>query len=417
MLSPDQLLEDYGELKELIIRNHPMNFGDMQDVIRAFDRQFDELSDSMTIPEFFRALAPAVAAVRCGHTRLSLPESVQRHAYLHANCLPLILHALGDSVVCLEDLTSDESIKPGSRILTINSVRIDQILDSILASLPTDGGNQTFKYFQLNQDFQRQYFEIFGEADRFNVDIFNPDGDFRPNIELAPMTLAAMDDVERKRRAERPQWKLVETEIDSADSYALLTIRGFHFYSDLDRFIDRMDGFFADLMARRVESLILDLRGNDGGDPYSSAYLLGYLIGEPFRYFSSRSTSLHSDLKQLQDVPDDPYHGKLFVLVDGGCYSTTGHFLSLLRHHRRGVFIGEETGGSFICNGGYREYSLSNSGIVLLLPHTSFITDARGLSVGEGIQPDHQVPISLDDLVLGADPVLDTALALTGQYD
>jgi hypothetical protein len=43
------------------------------------------------------------------------------------------------------------------------------------------------------------------------------------------------------------------------------------------------------------------------------------------------------------------FSGTMYVLIDGGCFSTTGHLCSLLRYHGIGTFIGEETAGSFAC--------------------------------------------------------------------
>jgi hypothetical protein len=52
------------------------------------------------------------------------------------------------------------------------------------------------------------------------------------------------------------------------------------------------------------------------------------------------------DLKKTQPVPDYPFSGDPFARIDGGTYSTTGHFVSLLKGHGVGIFIGEESGGS-----------------------------------------------------------------------
>ena len=214
---------------------------------------------------------------------------------------------------------------------------------------------------------------------------------------------------------EDPEFDAVEWSFDDENRYAVLQVHFFDFYDDLDRFIEMIDGFFSEVKDRDIANLILDLRGNDGGDPYSSAYLLTYLIGEPFRYFSARSAAFYDDLKDIQHPPDDPFEGELYVLVDGGCFSTTGHFCSLLRYHQRGIFIGEETGGSFACNGGYKEVTLDNTRINLLLPHTTFRTDVRDMPLGEGIPPDYKVIPTIQDLVNEQDPVFDKAIALINE--
>ena len=65
-----------------------------------------------------------------------------------------------------------------------------------------------------------------------------------------------------------------------------------------------------------------------------------------------------------------------------------------------------------MCNGGYREHLLTHSRIELLLPHTAFIAAAPGSERGRGVHPDVCVDHSVEDVVKGTDPVLDTALAI-----
>jgi hypothetical protein len=71
-----------------------------------------------------------------------------------------------------------------------------------------------------------------------------------------------------------------------------------------------------------------------------------------------------------------------------------------------------ESGGSYACNGGYKEHRLGHTGIELLLPHTTFMTEARGLRRGRGILPDHRVEPTIRDLLSDTDPAMGMAIAL-----
>jgi len=404
--------QDILELRDHILQSHPLSFATEQDVRESFEIQHAKLMDSMTVLEFYRILSKAVSSVNCGHTRLSLPGCVQEDAYLNGNYVPLDIEVVHDSLVVLKDFTPEKTVPPGTNILSINGRQAKEIVKSIKEILPADGKNETYKYFQMNQDFNRRYVEALGEASCYEIVYITPESAESDQVTFHAITLAEMEELREALQTGVSDLQRMEFSTDDDSLYAILRIRFFGFHEDLDSFTDRINDFFQTLHDQQIGSLILDLRGNDGGEPYCAAYLLGYLIGEPFRYFALHSTFLYDELKDVQQIPDNPYKGELYVLVDGGCYSTTGHFLSLLRSYGKGFFIGEETGGSYLCNGGFREHRLAHSGIELLLPHTAFIADASGLERGSGITPDLFSGHSVDDVVNGWDPVLDTTLAI-----
>jgi hypothetical protein len=410
--SEEDLREDFEQLRRLILDGHPKTFTDLGNLHRVFDRQYGLLQDSLTILEFYRIIAPAVSSVRCGHTRLSLPESISEELRDTGGYLPLDIRIIKDSLYVTESYSYGQPIERGSCILSINGTDASDIIDGLKSCLPADGRNETYKYFNLNQDFRSNYMTFMGSSAEFNVTYLDSHSVDVKTLSVAAMSLKEIRDLKRMRRLGNPSELLVETSISNDNCYALLRVRFFHFYDGIGEFTETIDNFFSELSSRSVGALVLDLRGNDGGDPYSSAYLLGYLIGHPYRYFSSQSTFMHGDLKEIQDAPEHPFSGQSCVLIDGGCYSTTGHFCSLLKYHADAVFLGEETGGSFACNGGYEEHVLKNTGICLLLPYTTFITDVEGLPRDSGILPDITVEPSIQDLLDGTDPVLDSAASL-----
>ncbi len=411
-LTLGQARRDFRELRELILNGHPFNFATRTEVMASFDSQYLALVDGMTILEFYRAIAPAVSAVKCGHTRLSLPDCVQKDIILYGGSFPFDIKVTRDSLVIVEAYDSGLLVPRGSVVLSINGVPAPEIIGQMKSGLYSDGQGETFKYFLMNQNFARHYLEMIEDTADFEIAFVAPDTKEIRSASVGAMSQAEVRDKHPARSTDHPGSRLVETVIDSSNAYATLRIRFFDFYDNLSDFTERIDTFFRNLADIGVPSLVLDLRGNDGGGPHSSAYLLGYLIGEPFSYYAPHSTFLFHDLRNPQAVPDYPFHGSLYVLIDGGCFSTTGHFLSVLRTHGKGLFIGEETGGSYICNGGYTEHRLTHTGIELLLPHTAFIANARGLRPEHGITPNVFVDYSTMDLNSGQDPVLGAALAI-----
>jgi C-terminal processing protease CtpA/Prc len=116
----------------------------------------------------------------------------------------------------------------------------------------------------------------------------------------------------------------------------------------------------------------------------------------------SADTPGYSDLKTLTPAPNQ-FTGRLYLLIDSGCFSTTGHLCSLLRYHGIGTFIGEETAGSYSCTDNSKDITLSRTGLVLRPSTTVCATAVSGLTPGRGILPDYEVVPTIEDRLAGTD--------------
>lgn len=407
-----QLQEDYNYLTNLIAERHPHFFTDLNELHEIIDRQYALLNDSMTIMEFFRVISPVVGAVKCGHTRIWLPGTISRYSYENSNYLPLDIKVIDDTLFIYKNITIESSIIPGCIIYSLNGKSSQNIIRTMKSGMYADGDNETYKYYRMNGRFTRLYHNLIDDPDSFLISFANPQSGLDYESTITAKSLSEIDSLKKLPDGEKLNENLIDTSFSEDGGRAILKIRFFDFYDNLEDFTGLIDDFFGRLSEREVKNLILDLRGNDGGDPYSATYLLRHLINKPFRYFSHRSIGFYNDLKSHQEISDNLFTGNLFILVDGGCYSTTGHICSLLKYHKAGIFIGEETGGSYACNGAYKEFTLKNTGINLLLPHGVFITDVNGLTKGRGIMPDYSVQPSIEDIVNKKDVVLERALSL-----
>jgi hypothetical protein len=137
----------------------------------------------------------------------------------------------------------------------------------------------------------------------------------------------------------------------------------------------------------------------------SSIYPLQY----PFIYFSEE---VGNELCRPIKPHDFTFAGNKYFLIDGGCFSTTGHFLSIVKFHKLGMLIGEESGGSFACNDSSLRVTLPNTWIGVRIPMKTFSTAVTGFKKGRGIMPDHSVKPLLKDILSGEDTVLNYTLNL-----
>ncbi|MBN2227734.1 MAG: hypothetical protein JW763_10265 [candidate division Zixibacteria bacterium] len=410
--SAKQLQDDFRQLQDAILKYHPLYFTDMSELRETLARQSDSIHDGMDVLDFARVLGPVTSSVRCGHTRLSFQDNVREYFMNDGHYLPFDISARGDSLFVMKNFTDDTMIACGARIVRIDGELAANIITRVKNNLYTDGDGDGFKYYCLNQNFNGLYMIFIDDPEIFVIDYRNPDSDTISSITVGAKSRREINQFAKAHDLRDPQHPLIEQALHLDSGYAVLTVRFFDYSDDQDQVADLLDSLFSEIDKNKINSLILDLRGNDGGDPYGAAYLARHLIDKPFQYFADNSAPFYADLKRELDPIAPVFGGKLLVLIDGGCFSTTGHLLSILKYHRRGVFIGEESGGSYACNGGYKDMTLANSGINVLLPRTVFRTAVSGFARGKGIAPDFPVTPTIDDSVDDRDVIMQTAITL-----
>ena len=166
--------------------------------------------------------------------------------------------------------------------------------------------------------------------------------------------------------------------IDSLNNTGILTIRSFSFYDSVAGFRLCIDSFFSKVKQQHIHSVILDLRDNSGGDPFCSAYLLAYLAKEPVIYYSE-SYERYVELAKPISLNSNHFDGNLYTLINGNCFSSTGHLCALMKYYHIGKFIGSETGGTYTCNDNGAYVPFNNTGIMLRIARNSFSVAVKGI--------------------------------------
>jgi hypothetical protein len=397
----DDLQRDYAEVETAVLTRHPFPLGNREEVAALFSVRYNLLSDGMTAWEFLRVLSPAVAGVRCGHTSISPSDGLLAEMKGRARLLPVQVIAADDRLYALRDF-STTGIPPGSEILSINGKTAAEVISALMQSMTADGWNLTSKYRRINELFAVWYCLYIDNPASFTVAYAPPGGILASTASIRAwgyerVLSAAGAAGPTAGGASLPYSGSVES------GYAVLKIASFSFYDAAGRraFETFIDGFFDSTAAAGVQDLILDLRGNSGGDPYCAAALFKRLISGQLAYFSV-ATPGYSDLKMISPARNR-FTGRLYLLIDSGCFSTTGHLCSLLRYHGIGTFVGEETAGSYSCTDNSKNITLSRTGLVLRLSTTVYATAVSGLTPGRGILPDYEVVPTIEDRLAGTD--------------
>lgn len=378
---------------------------------RLYEEQLGKIDRSMTLQEFYRIAAPLVVSVGCGHTTLASPSNYWTNA--PKRFLPLGLRFIGERAFVIRSDDQTGSLPAGSEILSIQKLRISDIQKELKAIISSDGANDGWKAARINAAFALFYALRFGFPEEFIVEALPPGGGKATEVRLQGVERSK---VPGNTIGERPSTSSGDPYLDfeilpGGKSTAVLTIGSFGYYQAHEKYNRFIDEAFEQIRQAGVRHLILDLRDNSGGDPFCTTYLLGYLEPAPVPYFARVYPQYESFAKPIPRAAG-AFDGKLYILINGGCFSSTGHFCGLLKYHKIGVFIGTETGGTYECNDARKMFELRNTRLRLFVARMTFTAAVKDLPRFRGIVPDIAVEPSISDYLSGLDPVKERALSL-----
>lgn len=447
-LSREQCTQDLAILNNLLKELHPGIY------LHVSEKKYSDIVDSLAkslskplnIREFYSPVTALLAVVRDGHTWENWENTFEKQLRKENRPLfPLEIQKIGENIYVSENFTTEKNIKSGDKIIAINNQPVSSIYQVIETHTSVEGYNKTALNLGLD-DFPIQYFLLCDTAKTFKIEVESGEG--RRSFMLKGIPLGFQEKLQAKNTAKPISYKL-------KDSIAILTVKTFHiseFEESKIEYKNYLRNFFSLLKTRRISKLIIDLRGNSGGDPEISQELYSYLAKDDFHYFAYAATKINkignwkryierpTQLPELDSTlirsnnglyvyPDSTiykrkrngYNGKVVALIDGGCFSTTGHFVSLLKYYHTATLIGEASQGSYYSNDGSQYFTLPNSKINIRIPLAQWKMDLPSFTYSNsGIEPDIVVTINPEDLATHFDRQLNSALKFfkpTGIYE
>ena len=176
-------------------------------------------------------------------------------------------------------------------------------------------------------------------------------------------------------------------------------------------FTNFLDSSFKKIKDKSITNLILDLRGNDGGDPFCSVPLFSYLEKEPVKYFAEEYGH-YSEFAKVIPLAENNFKGNLYTLIDHHCGSTNGHFCALLKYHKIGKLVGTEGGATYKCNARVEEFRLKNTHLIVNVARQTYTAAVEGMDKTKGVEPDYIIDQSYDDFLNGKDTIIEFTQSL-----
>lgn len=158
--------------------------------------------------------------------------------------------------------------------------------------------------------------------------------------------------------------------------------------------IAQVEEIFKQIGKRCSKHLIIDLRGNGGGNSAMSDVILKHLTHQPIRNFSGVNVKISKKAREcypgryekaplgtiikqsvepapLESTPDF-FRGDSVLLVDNGTFSSAADFAAIVKGYKLAPILGYETGGLPHCFGDVLAFELGNSGLPFGVSYKEF---------------------------------------------
>lgn len=152
------------------------------------------------------------------------------------------------------------------------------------------------------------------------------------------------------------------------------------------------------------DAIIIDMRGNSGG---AFGVLLGIsgLLTDKILTVGTQISKNGKNPLLIRPMMKN-FKGKIIILVDGQSISAAEIFAAAMQENGRAVVIGEKSAGEALPS--YTK--ILPTGAIFLYPIANFQTPKGKFLEGKGVEPDFQIPLNRNSLILGTDNQLEAAI-------
>ncbi|WP_109098540.1 S41 family peptidase [Aquimarina sp. AU58] len=452
-MTPDQMEEDFLLFQSIYEEANAglYKYRKKEQVDSAFAANKAQISETTTYREFYTLLWNVIDYTGSCHNGLTYPEALDEALNKKDIFFPIPLKYIDGK---LYTNYTYNGIAMGSEVLAINKMPIDEVAKRCGHFISTDGYNQTGKYTDLDSDWFAFYmYLVFGEQQQFTLQYQN-------KAESTSATVQSVDYITFFNNYQKRHSAAYDNRITKdyfftyKDSIGYLNINTFAMGGPESeghkQYATFLDSVFVALKDNHTQKLIVDVRGNGGGNDPNDLLLYSYLTDRSFRenttahtlfqevpfpnyYLDDDIDELAKELKEEHSIFKDgnyyqnatfnpawqpkpnAFTGDLVLLIDPPVASAGSLFASLVKSDDDTIVIGEETLGGYYGHTGHIpvHYELPHSKLELKFSIVDLEQDVRQLpdeQYGDGIQPDDKVVQTYPDFLTHRDTQLEFAI-------
>jgi C-terminal processing protease CtpA/Prc len=384
------------------VREHFVWFDHVPDLDwnKTYLAYLSKVSATRSTREYYDVMRQLAALLQDGHTNVYPPKELRDEVYSR----PGLSTALLEGKVLVTHIGNDElakRIRIGDELIAIDgeptrSYAEQHVKPYVAASTPQDRQLRIFNYELLA-----------GNAGK-----------------PLKLRLRGADGLEREEAVTRSgQRSLPERFVFKmlSGGVAYISIDGF----ENDKGLKAFERALPEIMTSKA--LVIDLRRNGGGNGMFGLQILSYLTKDPIPVPSSfeRDTAAVRRAQGDTSIALKPvsavvlpvkifrekiFEGRVAVLTSAQTFSAAEDFTASFKLMKRGLVVGEPTGGS---TGQPLIFPLPGGGTARICVKRDTWPDGSSF-VGKGIQPDIVAAPSVASIRDGTDPVLEVAVASLG---
>ncbi|MBX2878107.1 MAG: hypothetical protein KTR30_38665 [Saprospiraceae bacterium] len=462
-ISAGELQKDWKILKEALTELHPAlhKYNTPEQMESHFNWLKEQLSEDQDLETAYAHISQFAAKVQCGHTYGNFwnqGPALQAVFKDKADKVPFTFRILNGKMILYQNLSEQKELAAGDEIVSINGHSGASIMESLYPYMKSDGANDGQRLFRM---------QVFGSNNYEAFDIYFPLAfELDNSIELqlkaygseAEKT-ATVQLITRQERFDRLQERYGK-QIESYDDYwkfevlspkvAKLTIGTFVTWRMTLKWRAFLKNAFQTLKEQGIANLILDIRGNGGGDSAVQEELYKYLtfkesrrgpyqqtlrnnrVPEHLRPYlgswskdyldvSNKTKPLEEGfytfkkgglIDQKMSPKSKAYPGKVYLIADASNSSGTFFLTHYLKANGLATIVGQTSGGN--------QQGITGGQIVYLtLPHSKVEVDIPLIGYyptspkpNAGIEPDIYIAPTIEALVQGRDLEVEHILQL-----
>jgi hypothetical protein len=456
MFTPEELRADFAQMYRGLKSAHfdLYAFTPQRELDRSYARLLGQIDHPMSRFEAKVLFELFAADVRMGHTRIDSPTA-DWNAYRKSGGkgFPLQIRIVNGRTYVAKNLSGVDAFRPGDEILRLNGQNMQQWLQRTERHVSAETAYMAHSL--MDYDFAIYLWVELGPVDGFEILVRHAGSPAR-QIHLPARTSAEME----AARLLQPTDLDLENPLREAkllDGH-IAYLRAGPFYNveaktgadewDVSGFREFIDHAFDQFLQAGASRLIIDLRGNPGGDNLFSDVMVAWFATRPFRFASQFKIKVSAETiaantariehdaaaagpvsqeyaelyaqHRIDDVADfaipqtaprdgKRFEGKVFVLIDRQSYSNAVAVAALVQDYQFGVIIGEATSDMATTYGAMEQFALDHTGLEVGYPKARIVRPNGDLR-SRGVTPDIAIPVPI--VQSPHDDVLQQAIAI-----
>jgi hypothetical protein len=456
--SPEDLRADFAQMYRGLKSAHfdLYAFTPRRQLDKRYAQLLRQIDRPMTLLQAKVLFELFAAEVRMGHTRVDSPTAEwNEYRSKGGGGFPLPIRIADGRVYVAENLSGLDAVKPGDEICSLNGRPIAYWLQRTERHVSAE--TSALADSIMEYDFPIYLWVELGAASGFDL-IFGSDPAARP-VYLPARTAQEM----QAARAAQPAALDLDTPAREAKllEHGVAYLRPGPFYNseaktgadewDVSGFRQFIDRAFEEFVRAGSERLIIDLRGNPGGDNLFSDVMVAWFANRPFRFASQFKIKVSAEsiaanaariahdaaaagpvsrefaelyarshigavvdfpIPQSQPRSGQRFGGQVFVLIDRQSYSNAVAVAALVQDYQFGVILGEATSDMATTYGAMEQFALAHTRMQVGYPKARIVRPNGDLRA-RGVTPD--IAIRVPIVQSPRDEVLQEALAIASR--